>query len=303
MRLEWIDDILAVHDTGSLRAAAEIRFLTASAFTRRIKAIETALGIELFDRSRKPVVLKPHVLELAPEMREAAATLRAIKRNLSNAGSSLDRSVTIISQHTLTVTWAPRLTSLISTDKNLNVRIKSGTKSDCLLSLLKREAQMALVYEARDEPPSLDPDQVERLAIGQEHFVPVARLNDNPALEQSLERRHIPLIRYPGVNFLGEVQNRTLNLAARDDLTFSTVAETGLGPAVVAFVKQGIGVGWLPRSIVADELAANDLSLLSDLLGKFTLDIAMLRTKGRASESSEQLWSLVESDTLSTIVV
>ncbi|MGH1482366.1 MAG: LysR family transcriptional regulator [Geminicoccales bacterium] len=299
MRLEWIEDILAVHDTGSLRAAAEIRFLTASAFTRRIKTIETALGVELFDRSRKPVMLKPHVLELATEMRDAVATLRNIKRGLSDAGNDRERRVTIISQHTLTVTWAPRLTRLIGTDNNLNVRIGSGTKSDCLLSLLKREAEMALVYEARDEPPSMDPSQGDRLVIGYEHFVPVARLDDNPALQQSLARRHIPLIRYPGINFLGEVQNRTLNRAAGDDLTFSTVAETGLGPAVVEFVKQGFGVGWLPRSIVADELAANSLAILSDMLGDFTLDIAILRSKGRSSETSERLWSLVESEMFS----
>lgn len=97
----------------------------------------------------------------------------------------------------------------------------------------------------------------------------------------------------------GEVQNRTLNRAAGDDLTFSTVAETGLGPAVVEFVKQGFGVGWLPRSIVADELAANSLAILSDMLGDFTLDIAILRSKGRSSETSGRLWSLVESEMLS----
>ena len=37
MRLEWIEDILAVLDTGSLARAAEKRLLTQSAFTRRVR--------------------------------------------------------------------------------------------------------------------------------------------------------------------------------------------------------------------------------------------------------------------------
>lgn len=73
MRLEWIEDILAVHDTGSLRAAASKRLLTASAFTRRIRVLEEAIGTDIFDRRKKPVVLRPHVLELIPQLRDVAA--------------------------------------------------------------------------------------------------------------------------------------------------------------------------------------------------------------------------------------
>ncbi|MFU8778000.1 MAG: helix-turn-helix domain-containing protein, partial [Roseovarius sp.] len=50
MRLEWLDDILAVADAGSLARAAEIRHVSQSAFTRRLRAIEDTLGVPLFDR-------------------------------------------------------------------------------------------------------------------------------------------------------------------------------------------------------------------------------------------------------------
>ena len=55
MRLEWLEDILAVVETGSFIKAAERRCLTQSAFSRRIRMIETHVGAELFDRARKPV--------------------------------------------------------------------------------------------------------------------------------------------------------------------------------------------------------------------------------------------------------
>ena len=51
MRLEWLEDILAVADAGSLSVAAERRRLTQSAFSRRMQFIEQALGGQLFDLS------------------------------------------------------------------------------------------------------------------------------------------------------------------------------------------------------------------------------------------------------------
>ena len=59
MRLEWLKDVLTVAETGSFTEAAQRRHLTQSAFSRRIQMIEDYVGVELFDRSRKPVQLRP----------------------------------------------------------------------------------------------------------------------------------------------------------------------------------------------------------------------------------------------------
>ena len=44
MRLEWLEDILAIAQTGSFSGAAERRNLTQSAFSRRIRQIEDYLA-------------------------------------------------------------------------------------------------------------------------------------------------------------------------------------------------------------------------------------------------------------------
>ena len=49
MRLDWIDDILAVLDCGSLARAAQKRSLTQPAFTRRVRLIEDSIGAELLE--------------------------------------------------------------------------------------------------------------------------------------------------------------------------------------------------------------------------------------------------------------
>ena len=82
MQLDWIDDILAVIDAGSLAQAAERRFLTQSAFTRRVRVIEEKIGITLVDRSRKPVAIMPGVQALDPELRDLSVRLRRLKHDL-----------------------------------------------------------------------------------------------------------------------------------------------------------------------------------------------------------------------------
>ena len=72
MRLEWRDDILAVADAGSLARAAVLRHVSQSALTRRLRAIEAALGQPLFERRRQPLTLLPEVAQHLPAMRSLA---------------------------------------------------------------------------------------------------------------------------------------------------------------------------------------------------------------------------------------
>lgn len=291
MRLEWIDDILAVHDSGSLRAAADQRFLTASAFTRRIKTVEDAIGGELFDRSNKPVTLRPHVVELIPRLRELSAGLKQTQSELSGLGAR-GQITRVICQHTLSVTWAPRVAKLL-TSKNEQLRIKSGSKDDCSLSVIKNNTEFAIVYEDPKMRQTDDYDLFERINFATERFLPVAALEQNDHLSRVVDDGRIPLIAYPRNLFLGEAQERALATRDRQDVVTSIVAEAGLGPAVLEFVREGVGVGWLPYSIIAAELEDKQLTDLSDLLPSFDLEVHAIRSKADVSKRSKQIWSLI----------
>lgn len=54
MRIDWIEDLVALLDSGGVADAARLRNVTQPAFSRRIKVLEDVLGIELIDRSVKP---------------------------------------------------------------------------------------------------------------------------------------------------------------------------------------------------------------------------------------------------------
>ncbi len=290
MRLEWIEDILAVLDTGSFAAAAERRLLTASAFTRRIRAIEDALGAPLFDRSRKPVVLLPHVLAEEAQMRDVARSLRSLRHTLSAEGRLNHRRLTMACQHALTTTVSPGLARQLARDRDLSLRIRSGTRSACQVMLLRGDVDFALVYETAQDADRFDVALFDAHSLGADMFVPVAALRDYPEMVCALEAGDLPLITYPGDIYLGEVLRTQVLPGLPPEMRSHDVTETGLTPAVLQFVRQGLGMGWLPRSIAAEAIASGELSELSESLPSTPLTIRVLRRKGGGSELAEAGW-------------
>ncbi|MFN3847397.1 MAG: LysR family transcriptional regulator, partial [Paracoccaceae bacterium] len=134
MRLEWIEDILSVLDAGSLAGAAERRYLTQSAFTRRVRSIEAAVGVTLFDRSRKPVTLMPGVAAMEPELRRVAADLRRIGQGLRQTAIPAGHVLTITCQHAWATSFAARIVGSLS--GLCRVHLRAGNRDDCLMQLV-----------------------------------------------------------------------------------------------------------------------------------------------------------------------
>ncbi|WP_299848795.1 LysR family transcriptional regulator [uncultured Roseovarius sp.] len=290
MRLEWIEDILAVLDTGSFSAAAERRFLTPSAFTRRIRGIEDALGCALFDRDRKPVTLLPHVRAMEAELRESARRFRELKAGLSDRDGLNRKRLSLGCQHALTTMVSPLLTRSLTEERDIELRIRSGTRSECQLMLLRREIDFALIYQTDGEATAFDRQLFEQIAVGADHLIPVANLRDMPMMRQALDRMELPLITYPADIYLGEIQRLHLLPALPRDAITRNVAETGLTPAVLQFIRQGLGIGWLPRSVAHEALARGELTDLSDRLPARRLNIRLLRTLSGGNTLTDAAW-------------
>ena len=56
---KWLEDFLTLSHTKSFSQAAKLRHITQPAFSRRIKALEDALGAALIDRENLPITLTP----------------------------------------------------------------------------------------------------------------------------------------------------------------------------------------------------------------------------------------------------
>ncbi|MEY8828491.1 LysR family transcriptional regulator [Sedimentitalea sp. XS_ASV28] len=286
MRLEWIDDILAALDSGSLAQAAERRFVTQSAFTRRVRMIEENIGATLFDRRRKPVTLMPGVVALEPELRELSARLRRLSQDLRLSAGRAGRPLTFVCQHAITTTVSPRVVRQLTATGETSVRVRSGNQDECLLLLLANEADFAIMYEVAEDRTQVISRAFEDVLLERDLLIPVCA----PAIRPLTEGCELPVISYPPDVFLGRVFNRNIAPRLPDNVEVVSQAETALTLAVLEFALSEIGIAWLPESLVGADLARGQLVRVDDVLPAQELDVRMIRLSEEPSQRSDAVW-------------
>lgn len=80
MQIKWIDDILAVAELKNFSRAAEVRCITQSALSRRIRSLEEWVGVELVDRGTYPVQLTAAGRTFCEQGRKPSPTCRSCAR-------------------------------------------------------------------------------------------------------------------------------------------------------------------------------------------------------------------------------
>lgn len=294
MRLEWLEDILAVADTGSFTEAAERRHLTPSAFSRRIQQIEDHLGIELFDRTRKPIQLQPTTELNKEEIGRLAGALRQLGYQLQRASRMSGNRAVLASQHALTTSFAPRLLQKVhEKHTELFLRLRSANSQECYNLLLTRQADIALLYERPSEPILADARYLERITVGEDRLIPVIGVRDVEMINSAFSRGTLPVIAYPDEVFLGIVMDRTILPRVRAETEALPRAETALTLAALELATTGVGVAWVPKSLARRPLGSGEIHDLSDTLPSCQLNIAALRLNDSPTEAGRLMWDLL----------
>lgn len=291
MRLEWLEDIIAVAETGSFNEAAERRRLTQSAFSRRISSIEDHLGVELFDRSRKPVQLRPttedqraQILRLILDLRQLADDLRRGDRRTSNR-------IVIASQHALTTALTPAILQGIRTrGENTYVRLRSANLDECFALLLSRQADVALVYRVPGEDHPISADYIETITICPDRLVPVFAGSAMAALHDRIACGEVPYIAYPREVFLGQTMERLILPQVRNHTRTVAAAETALTLAALEMAAVGVAVAWVPASLAGARVRTGELVDLSEILPVCPLEVTAARLSGNFGAAEERIW-------------
>jgi len=294
MKLEWIDDLLAIADAGSLSRAASQRFLTQPAFSRRIRAIERSLGTELIDRRHKPVNLKPTIAEMEPKLREASRQLHALRHELSRANQR-QRELVIVSQHAISTAIAPQLIQRISSDQEVHVRLRSANREECYALLFSGQADIGLLYQIEDEQPIESTRFVETIPIASEPLVPVISKQNEVLFRRELKNGLIRAVAYPSNVFLGSLLARYVQPLTDSDIDFHWVTETALTTAALQLASIGIGVAWVPLSLANDALSREELVQLDPDLPTISMMVVATRMGMQSNTDIDGIWSMLAS--------
>lgn len=293
MRLEWLEDLVAIIEAGSFNEAAARRFITQPAFSRRIRAIEQYVGVELFDRDRKPAALKPTTSVHQEDIKRLVAQTKELIYELRRQSRESHNRIVIASQHAITATLAPRIVQALSDEMDISVRLRSANRDECMALLMTKQADLLITYQSSAEAAGDPEEYVERTILGTEQFIPVGTPDVAVSLERWREGGDLPIVAYPGEAFLGRLFNEeVLPQISRRDHVHRKV-ETALTLAALELAANGVGIAWVPESVARGPIGHGRLRNLAGSLPSAPLALTALRLAGSHSAAEDFLWNEV----------
>lgn len=292
MRLEWLEDILAIANTGSFSGAAERRRLTQSAFSRRIQQIEQHVGVELFDRSQKPVQLRPTTSAQSAQIEQISAAIRQLVLDLRRGDRMASNKIVIASQHSLTTSFAPGVVRDVQQmDESVFVRLRSANLDECIGQVLSRQADIAFVYLMPDETEEMAEGFLETIQIGKDRLIPVCTSELAQRLDTSIADEVLLYINYPADVFFGKVMATKVIPALAATLLAVPKVETALTLAAMELAISGVAIAWVPESLALSRIANKQIVDVSHCLPSCPLQIMAVRLFSNHSPAEVALWS------------
>lgn len=285
MELKWLEDFLSLAETRSFSRSAELRRVTQPAFSRRIRSLEIWLGTVLLDRSSYPITLTPEGRQFRETAEEVVRALNLSRAEFRGAdrGPTMP-TVAITALHTLCLTFLPQwLTGLRHRIGPVASRVLPDNFNICVQALVEGGYDFLLTFHHPGVPNPLDPDRYPHLVVGRDSLAAVA----SPALvTNGIDR--LPLLQYSRGSFLGLLATIAQAQEGAPPTFLAHTNENSMAEALKFMAIEGHGVAWLPRSLVAPELASGTLRVVAP---EMAMDIRLYRSADRTRPLLERVWA------------
>lgn len=285
MNLSWLEDFLALAASGNFSRAAQDRHMTQPAFSRRVRALEEWLGVELFDRSTQPARLtaagewfRPHAEDLLVRIGRLPPEARA----MADASASTLR---LAATHALSFSFVPGWLQALEPQASRGpIRLVSDVLQRCEALLAQGQVQFVIAHAPAGAPGGLDVSGVPSIAVGADLLLPVHAAG---APERAL-------LGFSDESGLGRIVRQALGpeLAAAG---LQPVFTAHLASVLKSMALEGRGLAWLPESLVREELAAGRLRCPGPPHWRIPVEIRLYRDPAPMGAHAEGFWSAARS--------
>ncbi|CAM5291582.1 LysR family transcriptional regulator OS=Streptomyces alboniger OX=132473 GN=CP975_31360 PE=3 SV=1 [Streptomyces alboniger] len=238
----------AVADHRTVTAAAAALYLTPSAVSQQLTALEQETGHRLVERSARGVRLTPAGEILLTHTNAVLAQLERAEAELAAYSSGEAGTVTVASFATgIGLVVGPALARLASSAPGIRLRVRDAEGDASLPMVLDRQVDVAVAVEYRGAPGADDP-RLTRVPLYAEPFDAVL-----PRGHRLADAERIPLAELAKDAWIGPFAGNPCH-----DVVVLACEQAGFQPllehwsddfrAVVALASAGAGVALVPRS-------------------------------------------------------
>ncbi len=292
MEFRQLKYFVAAAQSQNFRKAAESCLVAQSALSRQIAALEVELGVELFRRIDRRVVLTPAgkefatyaraILEQIQQGEQAMAELKLGERGLLNIGCV----------EALAASFLPSVFSQFHQLYPL-VRLRVSVKGADELMREVEEGQLdfGLIFDPPMRPDSLIIKELFRQPL---HLISsiihplVQNYITSVTLEQAAQEPQVVLREGYGIRRIIE------RLFAARSLTINKLIEIDSIEGMKEFVKQGVGVALMPTALLRPSQIDREIKIfpITDVAEEFTFGL-VYRRFGSISKPARELIQII----------
>ena len=287
MNLSWLEDFLALAVSGNFSRAAEERHMTQPAFSRRVRALEEWLGVDLFDRSMQPARLTAAGEWFRPQAEDLLSRVARLPPEARATAEASASTLRLAATHALSFTFVPHwLQALQAYTSRGPIRLVSDVLQHCETLLAKHEVQFVIAHAPAGARGGLDAAGAPSVAIGADLLLPV---RGRGAPERAL-------LGFSDESGLGRIVRQTLG---------AELAAAGLQPVFTAHLAsvlksmalEGRGLAWLPESMVRDELVVGRLLPAGPDHWRIPVEVRLYRDPAPLGAYAEAFWQAASGGT------
>lgn len=296
MDFRWLQDFLSLAEAGNFTSAAGARHSSQPAFSRRIRSLESWLGVELIDRSRYPTVLTPageqfraHAADLIRKMIDSRADLQG-----EPTGGS--EPITFSLPHTLATAKFPGWwKEWREPAGNPSCRLLANNVHDSVTAFVAGLADVLICFHHAQQPITLDPSLYQGIALGTEWLKPYAAARRGQPLFSlpGSQRSPVPIMTYSSGAFVGRMVD-LIRQSAQERLYGTTVFESDLADALLGMAIAGHGIAWLPECTAMPAVIAGKLCSAGDEQWSLPLTVYAYRDKTHATPAVDRLMTYLQ---------
>lgn len=296
MEFNWLRDFLALTATQSFSRAAEERHVSQPAFSRRIRALEAAIGVTLINRETLPLSLTP-AGEIFHD--RAQAMLRTLEETIEQCQAADMEDENLIrlaaSQSLYTTYHARHVQSHVDSGAvSVDLGAVDWPAEKFAASLVSGAIDLVMVYWHPVLPflKPLDQGGFEYITLAKDRFSPVSKPDGSgqPMFRLPGDKAKVPLISYGSASVLRPIVD---DLLGRHEGTANTllVSQNALSSSVKALISEGFGMGWLPRRFCQRDLDAGTLVPAGDARFEAEIEVRIYRRRDSRKPKLDSVWN------------
>lgn len=244
--IRQLESLVAIAEHGSFRRAATALGISQPALSAQIQAVEALLGVQVFERDRRSVLVTPAGEDIVGRAREALVSIDAVTEVARRRGEPLVGPLRLGVIPTIAPYWLPALLPSVRTQfPRLELILREDQTARLLAQLASGQLDLAMLAIPV-------PGDFTTVAFAREAFVVAARRGSDVMKKRG--RIHDRDLDHETVLLLEDghcLRDQALAVCERSGAVESMAVRGTSLPTLVQMVAGGLGITLLPEAAAA----------------------------------------------------